>query len=108
MLQASQYDISKALASYAVEQSLVEVGPTVLNLISNKIFEKHQCYIPDCYEHPEYLNAVLGGMSSTMHNMIVQLIRNQLEEFSYQEKIQNFLEKLNHGLNMNSNIAMAQ
>lgn len=91
-----------------MEQSLVEVGPAVLNVVSSEIFEKYQCHIPDCYEHPEYLNTVLDEMSSPIRNMIVKHIRNQLEEFSYKEEIQKFLDKLSHGLNIDSNAAIAQ
>lgn len=104
MLQINQYDISKALVSLAMEQSLVQVGGSiVLEVVSEKIFEKYQCHIPDCYEYPEYLNSVLVDMSIPIHYMIVKLIRNQLEEFSYKEEIQKFLEKLDHGLNLSLN-----
>lgn len=109
MLQASQYNILKALASYAMEQSLVEVGgPALLGAVSNKIFEKYRCHHTDCYEHPEYLNAVLDSMSGTIHNVIVILIRNRLEEFSYHGEILEFVEKLNYGLNIDPNNAIAQ
>lgn len=108
MLQINQYSISKSLASIAIEQSLVKVGPAVLEVVSNMIFEKYQCYIPDCYEHPEYLNVVLGETFGSIRNKIVKLIQSQLEEFSYKEEIQNFLEKLNHGPNVDSNVIMAQ
>ena len=104
MLQINQHDVSKALVSLAIEQSLVKVGGSiVLDAVSDKIFEKHQCHMPDCYEHPEYLNSVLVDMYIPMHHMIVRLIRNQLEEFSYKKEIHNFLEELNHGLNLSLN-----
>ena len=104
MLQINQYDVSKALVSLAIEQSLVQVGGSiVLDVVSGKIFEKYQCHIPDCYEHPEYLNLVLVDMHIPMHHMIVRLIRNQLEEFSYKKEIQYFLEELNHCLNLSLN-----
>jgi len=105
MLQINQYDVSKALVSLAIEQSLVQVGGSVvLDVVSDKIFEKYQCHIPECYEHPEYLNSVLVDMSITIHHVIVRLVRNQLEEFSYKEEIQNFLEKLERGLNLSLNV----
>jgi len=104
MLQINQHDVSKALVSLAIEQSLVKVGGAViLDAVSDKIFEKYQCHMPDCYEHPEYLNSVLVDMYIPMHHMIVRLIRNQLEEFSYKKEIHNFLEELNHGLNLSLN-----
>ena len=106
MLQINQYDVSKALVSLVMEQSLVKVGGSMaLEVVSYKIFEKYQCYMPDCYEHPEYLNSVLADMSMSifMHHTIVKLIRNQLKEFSHKEEIQHFLEKLNHGLNLSMN-----
>lgn len=104
MLQINQYDVSKALVSLAMEQSLIQVGGSiVLDVVSDKIFEKYQCHIPDCYEHPEYLNSVLVNMPISTHHTIVKLIRNQLEEFSYKKEIQYFLEKLNHGINLSLN-----
>lgn len=109
MLQINQYDVSKALVSIAIEQSLVQVGGSiVLEVVSDKMFEKYQCYIPDCYEYPEYLNTILDGMAVSTHRMIVNLIRNRLEEFSYKEEIQGFLEKLNQGRNIDSSIVIAQ
>ena len=104
MLQINQYDVSKALVSLAMEQSLVKVGGSiVLDAVSDKIFEKYQCNMPDCYEHQEYLDSVLVDMYIPMHHTIVRLISNQLEEFSYKKEIHNFLEKLNHGLNLSLN-----
>ncbi len=104
MLQINQYDVSKALVSLAMEQSLVKVGGSiVLDAVSDKIFEKYQCHMLDCYEHPEYLNSVLVDMYIPAHHTIVRLIRNQLEEFSYKKEIHNFLEKLNRGLNLSLN-----
>ncbi len=104
MLQINQYDVSKALVILAMEKSFVQVGGSiVLDVVSGKIFEKYQCHIPDCYEHPEYLNSVLVNMPISTHHTIVRLIRNQLTEFSYKKEIRYFLEKLNHGLNLSFN-----
>ena len=93
MLQINQYDVSKALVSLAIEQSLVQVGGSVvLDVVSDKIFEKYQCHIPECYEHPEYLNEILRKLYGNAGKVITKSITTQLEEFNQHKPIKRFLE----------------
>jgi hypothetical protein len=50
--------IRKGLVGLSIEQTLLEIGGKLLNEVLGILFEKHQPYLPNCYEHPEYLVSV--------------------------------------------------
>lgn len=84
--------MKKALVSLAIEQTLLEIGgEKMLDEVSNIMLEEYNCGIPDCFEHPEYLNKVLKNLFGNSYYTIVQSIKKQLDEFSYQEPIAEFL-----------------
>ena len=82
----------KALVCLAIETALIEIGKPIYEKVLHDLFEKHHCYLTDCYEHPEYLNEVLKGLYGNSHEAIVQSIKKQLEEFSYKKPIEKFLQ----------------
>ena len=57
-----KYKTRKALVSIAIEKSLLKVGNPVYDLVITKLKEKYDCYLPDCYDHPEYLSEILSGL----------------------------------------------
>ena len=85
----------KALVTLAIEQTLLQMGGvTLLDKISNLLFKEYKSYIPDCYEHPEYLNKILKKLFGNSYTDIVQSIRKELDDFANQKPISNFLEKI--------------
>ena len=52
---ASDTEIKKAMVALAIEKSLREFSDTVLEVVSNRLKQDYNVYLPDCYEHPEYL-----------------------------------------------------
>jgi hypothetical protein len=88
------HDTMKALTALAIEKSLLDVGKPVYEKVTNSIYKKYQSYIPDCYEHPEYLKKVLKDLYGNAYNVIVSSIEEQLSEFAYKKKMETFLTVL--------------
>ena len=84
--------ITKALVSIVVEKSLLKVGSPVYDLVVATLKKKYDCYLPDCYEHPEYLSEILEGLYGNAHKTIIESINNELMEFSDHSKIASFLK----------------
>jgi len=90
------YDIvRKALVSLAVEKALFEIGKPVYEIVIEALYKEYHCYLPDCYEHPEYLNEVLKKLYGNAHDVIVKSIKKQLDEFSNHKHIARFLSVIN-------------
>jgi hypothetical protein len=90
------YDIvRKALVSLAVEKALFEIGKPVYEIVIEALYKEYHCYLPDCYEHPEYLNEVLKKLYGNAHDIIVKSIKKQLDEFSNHKHIARFLSVIN-------------
>ena len=86
------YDIvRKALVSLAVENTLFEIGKPAYEKVIESLYKKYHCYLPDCYEHPEYLNETLKRLYGNAHDVIVKSIKKQLDEFSNHKHIARFL-----------------
>ena len=86
------YDIvRKALVSLAVEKALFEIGKPVYEKVIETLYKEYHCYLPDCYDHPEYLNDILVKLYGDAHDIIVKSIKKQLDEFSNHKHIAKFL-----------------
>lgn len=87
-------DVMKALTALAIEKTLTDIGKPVYEKVVNNIYKKYQSYIPDCYEHPEYLKEVLKELYGNSYDVIVRSIEGQLYEFAYKKKMETFLTVL--------------
>jgi len=96
LFDATDNQIRKALVSLAVENVLLEMGKPVLDKVASKLFVKYHCYIPDCYEKPEYLKKVLKELFGKAHIEIVEQIQDRLQDFSKEKSINKFLKVINH------------
>jgi hypothetical protein len=57
--------VKKALVSLALEESLLEIGGSkLLYDVFRILYEKFQSYLPDCYDHPEYLGDIFAELDS--------------------------------------------
>ena len=86
------YKIRKALVTLAIEKSLLDVGKPLYDKVTESLRKEYSCYLPDCYEHPEYLKQILEKLYGKAHNKIVIAIQKNLEEFSYVAPIKEFLK----------------
>lgn len=72
----------KALAALAIERVLLNVGKPVFEKVSSKLQKEYKCYLPDCYDHPEYLGNVLKSIFGNAYVTIVEQIKEELVEYS--------------------------
>ena len=86
----------KMLVGLAIEKTLLEINKTYLDKFESIIFEKYHCSIPDCYEHPEYLNEVLKEIFGNSYKEVTASIEKYLDEFSYLYPIEYFIRKIKH------------
>ncbi len=87
-------DSLKALATLAIEKTLLGMKEAVYEKVADELCEKYHCYIPDCFEKPEYLKAVLKDLYVESYNEIINSIKRELDEFAYHKKIEKFLQVL--------------
>jgi hypothetical protein len=86
--------IKKALVSLVIETTLLEIGKETYDKVVHDLYKKYYCYLPDCYDHPEYLNEILKDLYGNAYNIVVEKINKQLEEFSYNKSISYFVKIL--------------
>ena len=87
--------VQKALVSLVIETTLLEIGKETYDKVVHDLHKKYHCYLPDCYEHPEYLSEILKDLYGNAHSVVVEKIDKQLEEFLYHKSISDFLKILN-------------
>ncbi|MGI0027321.1 MAG: hypothetical protein ACREAD_05715, partial [Nitrosopumilaceae archaeon] len=73
-----QEQLRKAMVSLAVEKVLLGIGKPVYEKVIKQLSNDYNCYLPECYEHPEYLNTVLKKIFGNAHVTIVDSIKNEL------------------------------
>ena len=86
--------IMKGLTALAIEKTLLDIGKPVYQKVADTLYKKYQCYIPDCFENPEYLQTVLKELYGKSYDEIIKSIQRELKEFSDKESIKKFLQVL--------------
>lgn len=85
-------EVKRALVTISIEKALLEIGKPVYDEVLEILNTEYHCYLPDCYEHPEYLNEILKKLYGNAGKVIIESITRQLEEFNQHEPIKKFLE----------------
>ncbi len=83
--------LRKALVSLAIERVLLDIGEPVYERVIKQLSKDYNCYLPDCYEHPEYLNKVLKKIFGNSYRTIIESIKKQLNEQVGEKSIEIFL-----------------
>ena len=91
MLEATDSQIKKALITISVEQALLEIGKPVLDKVEDVLYNNYNCYIPDCFDHPEYLKTVIKDLYGNSYSNIIKSIHKHLDKFASQKSIEEFL-----------------
>jgi hypothetical protein len=81
----------KALVSFTIEQTLLNLGKPTLDKVGDTLYAKYNCYFSDCLDHPEYLVDILKEIFGNGHHIIINRIKEKLTKFEDQEPISNFL-----------------
>ncbi len=84
--------IKKAIVAISIEKVLLEMGKPVFDTFTKKLYKNYNCYIPDCSDHPEYLDQILKEMYGSSYKTIVDKITELLVEFSYQKSVAEFIK----------------
>ncbi|MEW6043709.1 MAG: response regulator [Thermoproteota archaeon] len=87
-------DAKKALVSFTITETLLEISPTATNEAGDRLYTKYGCYFSDCLEHPEYLKDILYEIFGEGSSSVIKIIRSKLEKLEDQQPISNFLSVL--------------
>lgn len=90
-MDATDSEIKKALVAFAIEKALLGLGEPVYQKVTKTLKDDYNCYLPDCYEHPEYLKRILADLYGNAHMTIINSIKSDLAEFSMQDPIRKFV-----------------
>ena len=83
--------LRKALVSLSVERALLKIGKPVYEKVVKQLSKEYNCYLPDCYEHPEYLNKVLKKIFGDSYITIVEDIKKELDDQIMERPIEIFI-----------------
>lgn len=83
--------IKKSLISLSVENALRKIGDPTYEMVNQKLYEDYHCYLPDCYEYPEYLNKVLKELFGSNYKAVVDGIKTNLKDLAEQKPVTDFL-----------------
>ena len=89
-----QSQLRKAIVSLAVEKVLLSIGQPVYEKAIKQLSKDYNCYLPECYEHPEYLNKVLKKIFGNSYIAIVDAIKNELNEYITEKPIDIFVNTI--------------
>lgn len=84
----------KALVVLAIEKTLLDIGKPVYERVIHDLYKKYDCYIPDCFEKPERLKVILKDLYGASYAEIIVSIKQKLDEFTNNERIEEFLQVL--------------
>ena len=93
-LDRTGYQLKKEIVLFVVKQIILESGSPVFEMVNRSLFEKYRCEISDCFEKPEYLSDVLRYVFDGSYHTIIKSITKNLERFSQENGIKEFLEKI--------------
>ncbi len=90
-MNLDQEQLRKAIVSLVIEKVLLGIGQPVYEKTIKQLSKDFNCYLPECYEHPEYLNKVLKKIFGNAHITIVDAIKKELNEYITEKPIEIFV-----------------
>lgn len=78
-----QHDITMALVSVTIEKALLDFGKPLYNEVCSLLYKKYHAFMPDCFEHPEYLRNVLNEIYGKASEAILRNIGKELNGYEY-------------------------
>lgn len=89
-----QEQLRKAIVSLSIEKALLEIGTPVYEKVIKQLSKDYNCYLPDCYKHPEYLNQVLKKIFGNAYITVVEAIKKQLDDHITEKPIEIFVSTI--------------
>ncbi|MGI0004538.1 MAG: hypothetical protein ACREAX_04490 [Candidatus Nitrosotenuis sp.] len=90
-METTDVQVKKALVAFAIEKALLDMGRPVFEKVTKTLSADYGCYIPDCYDHPEYLKRILCDLYGNAYAAILNSIKTSLRDFTHQTPIQKFV-----------------
>ena len=84
--------MKKTLVTTILENALINIGKGTYATVINQLASMQNCSLQDCYDHPEYLKAVLMRHGSYIYNSTISSIKSKLREFEYDKEIAAFMK----------------
>lgn len=85
---------SRAALVLSIEIVLMRKGGPQYHQILAKLENYYDCKIFDCFEHPEYLKAVISEVYPNDYQNIIQDFKVELDDLALQKEIAEFLKIL--------------
>lgn len=85
---------SRAALVLSIEIVLMRKGGPQYHQILAKLENYYDCKIFDCFEHPEYLKAVISEVYPNDYRNIIQDFKVELDDLALQKEIAEFLKLL--------------
>lgn len=85
---------NKSIVVLSVEVVLMRKGGPQYHLALARLERDYGCKIFDCFEHPDYLKAVLQDVYGTDYKAIVASLVDELGEIVSEPDVAGFLESL--------------
>jgi hypothetical protein len=87
----------RALVIVAIESTLLKTGGNqLLDEVNSRLYKQFKSSIAESFEHPEYLKKILQEIFGEAHLEISKKIVKELSSFDYDEKVMQFIEKVNY------------
>ena len=84
--------MKKTLVTSTIENVLINIGKGTYATVINQLASMQNCSLQDCYDHPEYLKAVLMRHGSYIYNSTISSIKSKLKEFEYDKEVAAFMK----------------
>jgi hypothetical protein len=84
----------KSMVILSVEIVLMRKGGPQYQQVLARLERDYDCKIFDCFEHPEYLKAILQGIYGNDYVSIVDNIEAELSEVVQEKEVADFLTAL--------------
>ena len=86
----------RVIVAKCVENMLLQIGTPIFEEVTKRLYQKHNCFLYDCYNKPEYLKEVLSDLYGNAGNSITKSIESQIEEELLPKPVKEFLTYLKH------------
>jgi hypothetical protein len=95
MVSFDKDNMQKAIVTLAIEQALIQFDNASYEIVISKLLTDFDCHLLDCYKDPQYLKKALVERYSDSHILLVELIKENLDEFLTRKGISKFFHELN-------------
>lgn len=86
----------RTVVAKCVEKMLLEMGTPHLEEVVQRLYNRHNCFLFDCYGQPDALKQVLSELYGDAGSIMTKTIERQMEEHLLPKPVKEFLTYLKH------------